>query len=54
MVCMGAKLLSVVQNYECDVTATATTMQRHATACDFVFTIVTANVMQLSCDCDQK
>jgi len=29
------------------VTATATTVQRRATSCDFVFTIATATVMQL-------
>ena len=37
-----------------DVTATATTVKRDATSCDFVFTIVTATVMQLRCDCNQK
>ena len=34
------------------MTATATTVQRHATSCNFVFTTVT--VMQLRCDCHQK
>jgi len=46
--------LSVVHSCDCDVTASATTVQRHATTCHFVFTIVTATVTQLRCDCDQK
>ena len=46
--------LSVVHNYDCDVTATVTTVQRHATSCDFVSTSATETVMQLRCDCDQK
>ena len=40
--------------YDCAVTTTATTVQRHATTCDFMFTIATATVMQLRCDCNQK
>ena len=32
-------------NYDCAVTATTTTVRRHATSCDFVFTVVTATVM---------
>jgi len=43
-------LVSVVHNYDYGVTPT--TVQRHATSRDVVFTIiVTATVMQLRCDC---
>ena len=48
---LGAKL-SVVHNYDCDVTATTSCIVS-ATSCDFVFTIImTVTVMQLRRDCD--